>query len=79
MMMNNLLPLLNMFRGGNPQQVAMQMLKQNNNANDPMISNAMNMLTTGNTQGFEALCRNICKSRGINADELMKNVQSQFR
>lgn len=75
--MNNIpVQLIQMIKGGNPQQVAMNLLQQN--LNNPMAENALNMINNGDSKGIETICRNICKSRNINIDELMKNVKNQF-
>lgn len=77
--MNNPMNLLKMLKsGGNPQQIAMNILSNNSQGN-PIIENALNMANQGNMSGVEQLVRNICKNRGIDADEMLKNVQNQFR
>ena len=74
--MNNLLQIFK--SGGNPQQIAMNILSNNSKGN-PLIENALNMVNQGNMSGVEQLVRNICKNRGIDADEMLKNVQNQFK
>lgn len=79
-MMNNFqLPpqLLQMMKGGgNPQQMLMSML---NGKNDGISQNIMSMLNSNNSNGIETIARNLCKSRGIDPDELMKSIQSQLK
>lgn len=79
-MMNNFqLPpqLLQMMKnGGNPQQMLMGML---NGKNDGVSQNIMSMLNSNNSNGIETIARNLCKSRGIDPDELMKSIQSQLK
>lgn len=70
--------LLNMFRGGNPQQIAMQMLQQNAKGN-PMLENIMNMANKGDNAGIEQIARNICKAKGIDADQMMAQIKEQFK
>lgn len=49
------------FKGiKNPQQYAINMMKQNSN---PMMKNLMQMVQTGNTKQIEQFARNICKER----------------
>lgn len=67
---------LQMIRGGNPQQILSGMIQQNNN---PMLQNVMNMMNNGDSSGIEQFARNLCASKGIDADELMRNVQEQFK
>lgn len=70
--------LIQMMKGGNPQQIAMNMFKQNT-ANNPMMENVMGMLNNNDSRGIETIARNLCKSKGIDPDELLRNVQSQFQ
>lgn len=74
--MNNIpIQLIQMLKGGDPRQIAMNMLGQNSN---PMAKNALDMINNGDINGLENICRNICKSRNIDIDELMKNIKNQF-
>lgn len=68
--------LIQMMKGGDPQQILSGMIQQNGN---PMLSNVISMINNHDSQGIETFARNLCKSKGIDADELMKNVQSQFQ
>lgn len=61
----------------NPQMMAMNMLRQQA-GNNPVLNNAVNMAEKGDMKGIENLCRNICKERGINPEDLMKQAMSQF-
>ena len=70
--MMNPMNLIQMLRGGNPAQ----MLRQQ--ANNPVISNALNMAEKHDAQGLEKLARNLCESNGINADDMVKQIKSQF-
>lgn len=76
--MNNMLSpqLLQMLkRGGNPQQMLSTMLQNNSN---PMAQNIIGMMNNNDSKGLEAVARNLCASRGINPDELLKNIQNQI-
>lgn len=80
-MMNNFqlpMQLLQMLKGGNPQQMAMQFLQQNS-ANNPMLQNVMEMANNGNTSGIEQIARNLCKSKGIDPDQMMSQLQQQMK
>lgn len=77
--MNNFpVQLIQMLKGGNPQQVAMNFLQQNSKGN-PMLENLMGMMNNGDSAGIEKVCRNVIKSKGYDPDELMKNFQSQWK
>lgn len=69
--------LMRMLKGGNPQQIAMNLLQQNSNGN-PMLENLLNLANDGNNAAVEQVCRNILTSKGYNPDELMKSIQDQF-
>lgn len=70
--------LIKMLKNGNPQQIAMNMLQQNSNGN-PMIENVINMANNNNSAGIETIARNLCKSRGIDADEMMNAIKKQWQ
>ena len=70
--------IMQLMRCGNPQKAAMDLLQSNANGN-PLIENAIEMAQGNNYAGIEKLARNLCKSRGIDADELMRNVKGQFK
>lgn len=70
--------LMNMFKSGNPQQIAMNLL-QSRAGNNEMAQNLLNMINGGDMAGVEAVTKNILKSRGLDPDEVMQQVQSQFK
>lgn len=70
--------LMQMLKGGNPQQIAMGFLQQNTKGN-PMMENLFSLANKGDGEAVEKICRNIIKSKGYDPDELMKNFQSQFK
>lgn len=72
--------ILNLLMNGNadPKSIAMNMLKQKA-GNNPLINNALQMMDNGNTQGVEQIVRNLCKSQGINVDDVMNSTQRMFR
>nr|DAI85456.1 MAG TPA: dihydrolipoamide dehydrogenase [Caudoviricetes sp.] len=55
-----------------------QMMSNNRVANNPMIKNAMSMAQSGNSKGIEQMARNLCKEKGINPDDVMKQIRSNF-
>lgn len=80
-MMNNFqtpMQLIQLMRGGNPQQIAMNLLSQNAKGN-PMLENVLNLASNGDPNGqVETIVRNICKQKNLDPDELMRTVRSQF-
>lgn len=75
--MMNPVQFVKMMRGGNPQKVVMDMMREQA-GNNPVMRNAMQMAENGDSEGIEKLARNLCKEQGIDADEMVKNIKSQF-
>lgn len=73
--MMNPMQLIQMMRGGNPQQFIQQIMGNNQIMSNPMAKNAIGMAQQGNTKGIEQLARNLCKEKGLNADD----VFNQFK
>lgn len=59
----------------NPQQFVMNMLGQNQN---PMATQLMKMVKTGNTNQIEQFVRNICKERGMDFDKSFAEFMKQI-
>ena len=55
-----------------------QQMMSNNQMMNPMIKNAMSMAQSGNSKGIEQMARNLCKEKGINPDDVMKQIRSNF-
>lgn len=55
-----------------------QMISNNQMMSNPMIKNAMSMAQSGNSKGIEQMARNLCKEKGINPDDVMKQIRSNF-
>lgn len=66
-----------MKSGGNPQKIIMQMMRQNMN-NNPMMQNVYNMAQNGDAKGIEQFARNLCREKGINADEMLGEIKQQM-
>lgn len=73
----NPMQIMQAVRGGNPQQMLMNMMKQNA-GNNPVLNNALNMAEKGDMDGIEQLARNLCKERGIDPDNAVKQIMNQF-
>ena len=74
--MINPMMLMHMLRGGNPQQAIMSMMRQQ--ANNPVISNAINMAEKKDIKGLEKLARNLCNEQGIDADKMIENIRKEM-
>ena len=75
--MMNPVQLMQMLRGGNPQQAIMNAMR-NQAGQNPVLNNALDMAEKQDAKGLEQLARNLCESNGVNADDMVKQIKSQF-
>lgn len=75
----NPLNIIQMMRGSNPQQFLQQMMGNNQMMNNPMIKNTIQMAQSGDMNGIEQIARNLCKEKGLNADDVFNQIKSQFK
>ena len=61
--MTEMLNFINMIKGGNPQQIAMSFI-QNNNINDPMINELINSAQRGDNVNINKIAENFFRQRG---------------
>ena len=62
----------------NPQAFMQQMMNNSQIMQNPMAKNAMEMAQNGNMQGIEQMARNLCKEKGLNADDVFNQIKSGF-
>lgn len=62
-------------RGMSPQQIISQMSGNKN----PMITNLMNMMQTGDSKGVEDFARNIFKEKGRDFDKEFGEFKKNFK
>lgn len=75
----NLMNIMQMINGGNPQQIIQQMLKDNCQfANNPIVMNMLDMAKSGDISGIEQIGRNIAKEKGIDFDKEFSKFKNQF-
>ena len=75
----NLMNIMQMIKGGNPQQIIQQMLKYNCQfANNPIVMNMLDMAKSGDISGIEQIGRNIAKEKGIDFDKEFSKFKNQF-
>ena len=68
--------LMQMFQ--NPQQFMQNIMGNNQIMSNPMAKNAVELMQKGDAQGVEQMARNLCKEKGLNADEVMQQIKSKF-
>ena len=73
----NPINIFQMMKAG-PQQFIQQMMGNNQIMNNPIIKNALGMAQIGNSKGIEQMARNLCKEKGINPDDVMKQIRGNF-
>ena len=76
-MMNPMQIMQMMKNGGNPQQMIMNMMRQQA-GNNPVMNNALQMMEKGDNAGLENLARNLCKERNINPDEALIRLKDSL-
>jgi len=78
MNMNN---LMNMIKSAkNPNTFMMNMVNSNPTVkNNPLMQNALNMMKNGNVNGIELMARNLCKEHGVDADDMVKQINNMMK
>ena len=61
--MMNPMNFIQMIKGGNPQQIVMSLI-QNNNINDPMINELIGYAELGDTNSINKIAENFFRQRG---------------
>ena len=73
----NPINIFQMMRGG-PQQFLQQIMGNSKIMSNPMMKNVVGMAQNGDTKGIEQMARNLCKEKGLNADEVMNQLKGKF-
>lgn len=73
----NPINIFQMMKAG-PKQFIQQMMGNNQIISNPMVQNVMQMAQQGNMRGVEQMARNLCKEKGLNADEVFNQVKGKF-
>lgn len=68
-----------MMNGGmNPQSMIQKMMGNNQIMGNPIMKNALDMAEKGNMKGVEELARNLCKEKGIEADDFIAQIKQNI-
>ena len=62
----------------NPQAFIQQMMNNSQIMQNPIIKNTVQMAQNGDAKGIEQLARNLCKEKGINADDMFNQMKNNF-
>ena len=76
--MNMMNPMQMIKAMGNPQQLIQNIMGNSQIMSNDKVKNAYGMAQKCDFQGVENLARNICKTQGINPDDVMRQIKSQF-
>ena len=61
--------------GGNPANILSQMMRSSQYANNPIMKNTFELFQRGDSRGLEELARNVCREKGINPDDIMRQFK----
>ena len=78
-MPTNMMDFMKMVKNGNPQEMVIGMLKQTAQTGNPMATNLINLINSGDMQGVERLARNVARERGIDFDKEFNSFKQMFR
>ena len=70
--MNNILQLGQILR--NPQVFLQQAMQSGN----PIVKNAVEMYQKGDADGINKLAQNLCHEKGLNMQDIEKQIKSQL-
>lgn len=73
----NPINIFQMMKAG-PKQFIQQMMGNNQMMSNPIMKNTLEMAQQGNMRGVEQMARNLCKEKGLNADEVFNQVKGRF-
>lgn len=75
----NPIQLLQLIKGGrNPQEVVMNVLRQQGNTN-PIIQNAAGLARNGNVSALEMIARNLAQQKGLDFDTEFTNFKNYLK
>ena len=75
----NMMQYIQMMKSGNPQEIVMNMLRQNATDGNPMAQNLLQMVNNRDIQGIENMARNVARERGVDYDKEFNNFKQMFR
>ena len=67
-----------MMKSGNPQQFMQQIMGKSQIMSNPMMKNTMQMAQSGDVKVIEQMARNLCKEKGLDADEMFNQLKNSL-
>lgn len=74
--MNNIFQMMQAAR--NPQQFLQQVMQNSQLMQNPLAKNAIEMYQKGDKDGINKLAENLCKEKGLNMQDIEKQIKSQL-
>ena len=74
----NPLSIIQMMKSDNPQQFMQQIMGNSQIMSNPMMKNTMQMAQNGDMKGVEQMARNLCKEKGLDADEMFNQLKNSL-
>ena len=74
----NPLSIIQMMKSGNPQQFMQQIIGNSQIMSNPIMKNTMQMAQNGDIKGVEQMARNLCKEKGLDADEMFNQLKNSL-
>lgn len=74
----NPLSIIQMMKSGNTQQFMQQIMGNSQIMSNPMMKNTMQMAQNGDIKGIEQMARNLCKEKGLDADEMFNQLKNSL-
>lgn len=62
----------------NPQQFLQMVMNNSQAMQNPMVRNVFDMMQKNDSKGLEEMARNLYKEKGIDIDDAMQKIKSQF-
>lgn len=62
----------------NPQIFLQQVMDNSQAMQNPIVKNVFDMMQKNDSKGLEEMARNLYKEKGIDIDEAMKHIKSNF-
>ena len=74
----NPLSIIQMMKSGNPQQFMQQIMGNSQIMSNPIMKNTLQMAQNGDIKGIEQMARNLCKEKGLDADEMFNQLKNSL-
>ena len=76
--MNQMMSFMQMVKNGNPQEIAMNLLKERASQGNPMFQDILSLVQNGKQQEVEAIVRGMAQQRGFDFDKEFNSFRQTF-